>query len=134
MLMSHLSRVECPLQPLGAPGLDQHNIESTRRQLAQAHQIVTRRKDNASLFDHTDARTGAAMLGARALAHLDKHGGAIVGTHDQVDFSTTAPGRPIIALQQVQPVLLQIPQRRVFSRSADLPGAWGFGPELRTIH
>ncbi len=132
--MPRLTSVECPLQPLGAPGLQQHNVKSAWRWLAQAHQIVARCKDNASLFACTDARTGAAVLGTRALTNLDKHSGAIVGTHDQVDFSATAPGRPIIALQQVQPVLLQIQQRRVFSRSAGLPGGLGFGPELRTIH
>ena len=86
------------------------------------HQVKASGENNAPLFDKADAARRAAMLGGGALSDLDKHGRAIGFTHDQVNFTTTAPGRSIIALQQPQPCLLQMQQGRVFSRVADLFG------------
>ena len=57
---------------------------------------------------------------AAAAAHLHKDHGAIAFAHDQVDLTTAAPGRPIIALQQLQALRLQIGQRPVFGRIAAL--------------
>jgi hypothetical protein len=75
------------------------------------------------------------VAGTFALAHLDKHRGAIRRAHDQVYFSTTAPGRPIIALKKAQISPLQIVQRRIFSRITNL---FGGGPyqrlDLRKYH
>ena len=83
---------------------------------------MPRRKNNAPLLGAADARARSAMTAALALAHLHKHGGAVGRAHDQVDFSAAAPRRPIIALKQAQVHLLQILQRGVFRRIADLLG------------
>lgn len=84
------------------------------------------REDDAPLFGGTHAGGTAAVRSGSAFAYLDKHQCAIGGAHDQVDFSTTASGGSIIALDQSQALGLQMPQRRGFSRVPQLfgSGAW----------
>jgi hypothetical protein len=74
------------------------------------------------------------MAGTFALAYFNKHGSAVWRAHDQVNFSATTPGRPIIALQQAQTGLLQVVQRSVFSRITGLLGGADPGFDLRGIH
>lgn len=63
------------------------------------------------------------MPTATALAHLDEDEGAIASLHDQIDFATPAPGRPIIALQQAQAGRLQVLQGPVFRCGAHITRA-----------
>jgi hypothetical protein len=63
------------------------------------------------------------MVAAAALAHLDKHQGARWVTHDQINFTATAPWRSIISHQQTQALGLQMRQSECFSGIALLFGA-----------
>jgi len=95
---------------------------------------MTRCKNNATLLGDADAGRRPAVAGVAALAHLDKHRGAIGRSHDQVDFAAAAPGRPIITLQQAQTCLLQMAQRGLFGRIACLFAGPDFGINLRKYH
>ncbi len=95
---------------------------------------MARGKNDASLLDGTNTRCRTAMARAAALAHLDKDRGAVGRAHDQVNFATAAPGRPIIALQKTQTVPLQELQRCIFSRVPGLFGACGPGLVVRKNH
>ncbi|MEY4435348.1 MAG: rRNA ((1402)-2-O)-methyltransferase [Pseudomonadota bacterium] len=64
------------------------------------------------------------MLGISPATHLDKNQRAIKVTHDQIYFSATAAGRPIIALQQFEAMVLQVLQRSVFGRIPFLLGGF----------
>ncbi len=95
---------------------------------------MARCKNNPALFERADAGAGTAMAGRLALAHFNKHGGAIRRLHDQIDFATPAPRRPIIAHQQAQAGLLQKMQRGLFGRITRLLGRTGLGLDLRKNH
>ena len=69
-----------------------------------------------------------------AAAHFNKDDRAICRAHDQVNFSTPAPRRPIIALQKSHSAFTQIRQRRVFSGVAELLGGIRVGLDLRNNH
>ena len=93
-------------------------------------------KYDAPLLGATDTGARPAMAGIGAAANLDKHDGAVSRTHDQVDFTATAAGRPIIAMHQPQASLLQMVQGGVFCRIAHAFGA-GRGtcrPVMRKNH
>jgi hypothetical protein len=62
------------------------------------------------------------MLAAATLAHLDKHQRAIGIAHDQIYFSASPAGGPIIALLQFQALGLQMAQCAVFGRISFLLG------------
>ena len=117
------TRIKCRRQPLQALWLQQHHIKAARRRDRQAHQVMPGCKDDASLLGRTDAGTRPTVAGAGPSTYLDKHGGAVCGTHDQVDFATAASRRPIIALHQPQAGLLQMAQSSVFGGIADAFGA-----------
>ncbi len=67
----------------------------------------------------------AAVVTAAALANFHKHQRAVEVAQDEVDFSTAAPRRPIIARNELQPFGLQITQGLVLGRIADLFGGSG---------
>ncbi len=94
------------------------------------------RKDDASLLGSTDAGTRPTVAGAGASPYLDKHGGAVGGSHDQVDFASAASRRPIIALHQPQAGLLQMAQGSVFGDIANAFGArrGTCSPVMRKYH
>ena len=95
---------------------------------------MARGKDDAPLLDGADAGSRTAMAVAATLAHLDKHHRAIGRAHDQVDFTTTAPGRPIIAHKKTQTVLLQVLQGSVFRHVTKLLGGGDAKLVLRENH
>ncbi len=80
------------------------------------------RQHNAALFDSTHAGSATAMAAGRPFAHLHKNQGSIARSHDEVDFSTTAPGGSIIAGDQYQPLSQQIAQSGLFPRVPQLFG------------
>jgi hypothetical protein len=68
------------------------------------------------------------------LPDLDKNHGAVCGLHDQVDFATASPGRPIIALQQAQTLRLQKGQRLVFACVTSGLGGLGHPVLFEELH
>ena len=78
------------------------------------------RQHDAPLLVRAHAGGSAAVASAGAVAHLHEHQCAVGLAHDQIDFPTPAPRRPIIALNQPQAGLLQMAQRRVFGGIAGL--------------
>ena len=115
-------RVKSRLQPREASRINGYHIKAARRRLAQAHQVMTRRKHDAALLDTAHAGRRTAVRSARALAYLDKHQRARRVAHDQVDFPASATRRPIIALQQAQSRGLQMLKRPLFRGVAGLLG------------
>ena len=95
---------------------------------------MPRRKNYAALLRMIDTGSRPAMAGTYALPHLDKNACAVRRAHDQVNFSTPAPGRPIIALHKAQTGLLQIVQRSIFGCIAYLFGRADLGLDLRKYH
>ena len=77
----------------------------------------------APLFGQTHARRSAAITGIQAFADLYKYGRPVTVKHDEINFSATAPGRPIIALDQTQSGLLKVTQSLIFRGVARLFGA-----------
>ena len=116
-----LLRIKCRLDPLHLP-LDQNRIETAWRGRRVAQQVVARRKHHPLLLDCTDAGTGTAKGIAAAAAHFHKHHRTVTFAQDEVDLAPSAPWRPIIALQQLQALRLQIRQRLVFGSIAALAG------------
>ena len=82
---------------------------------------MARRKHDAPLLDGANAGTRTSEGIAGTAAHLNKHQRAVTIAHHQINLAPTAPGRPIIALQQLQARSLQKGQRLVFGRIAPLP-------------
>lgn len=64
-------------------------------------------KDDASALGRTNAGCSTAKVARNTFAYLHKNQGAVSITHDKVDFTTAAPRRSIIALQQTQAPRLQ---------------------------
>ncbi len=64
------------------------------------------------------------MLGTAPTPHLNKDQRAIDVTHDQIYFSATPTGRPIIALQQLEAMVLKMLQRAVFGCISFLLGGF----------
>jgi hypothetical protein len=110
------------LQPLHAVWLDEYHIKAAGRHASQAVQVVARCKDDAALLEEADAGARAAMRAAGAAADLDKDSGTVRGGHDEVDLAAAAPRASIIALQQLQALLLQIAQGLGFGGIARLFG------------
>ncbi len=81
------------------------------------------REHQAPLFGQTHARRSAAITGIQAFADLYKYGRPVTVKHDEINFSATAPGRPIIALDQTQSGLLKVTQSLIFCGVARLFGA-----------
>ena len=136
---ARLLRIKRRLDPLNLP-LDQNRIEAAWRRRCVAQQVVARRKNHPLLLDCTDAGARTAKGIAAAAAHFHKHQGAVPVAHHQIDLAPTAPWRPIIALQQLQALRLQIRQRLVFGSIAALAGggvcrsARGAGPFSKEFH
>jgi 16S rRNA (cytidine1402-2'-O)-methyltransferase len=76
--------------------------------MRESHQVVASRKDDAALLRPQHARRRAAKGAARALAHFHEHQRAVAFAHDEVDFPAPAPGRPIIARDQLEAVFQQV--------------------------
>jgi hypothetical protein len=83
---------------------------------------VPRGKDDASLLGAGHTCSRPPLAGTSSAPYLNKYDRAILITHDQVNFAPTAPGRPIIALEQAQTGLLQVFKGLVFSRITRLLG------------
>lgn len=134
-----LLRIKRRLDPLNLP-LDQNRIEAAWRRRCVAQQVVARGKHHPLLLDCTDAGTGTAKGIAAAAAHFHKHHRTATFAQDEVDLAPSAPRRPIIALQQLQALRLQIRQRLVFGSIAALAGggvcrsARGGGPFSKEFH
>ena len=127
-------RVKSRLQPREAPRINGHHIKAARRRLAQAHQVMTRGKHDTALLDTAHAGGRTAVRSAGALAYFDKHQRAGRIAHDQVNFATAAPRRPIIALQQAQTRGLQMFKRPLFRGVAGLLGrGWLAGATRRYV-
>lgn len=96
-------------------------------------QVMPRREHDTPLLvsTHTGRCTAKAAVGTSA--HLDKHHGAIGCLHDEVDFSTSTPRRPIIALQLLQSGFAQVRQCRFLGRIAQGLGGAGL-PEEKSCH
>ena len=114
--------VERALQPFDA-FLDQHDVETARRQCPQPHQVMARSKDDSSLLGACDAAARAAVGAGGALTHFDEDQRVVarIAQH-QVDLATAAARGSIIARHQPQASRLQMRQRRVFGRIAALLG------------
>ena len=134
-----LLRVKRRPDPLHLP-LDQNRIEAAWRRRCVAQQVVARRKNHPLLLDCTDAGARTAKGIAAATAHFHKHHRTVTFAQDEVDLAPSAPRRPIIALQQLQALRLQIRQRLVFGSIAALAGggvcrsARGGGPFSKEFH
>lgn len=115
--------IERPGQPVQRLTLQGHHVKAAGRRQPPAQQVMAGRQHEAFLLAHPHAGRSTAMCGAGTLAHLDKDHGPVTGLHDQVDLAATAPGRPIIALQQAQARGLQVLQGPVLGRSPRLTGA-----------
>ena len=120
--------------------LDQDRIEAAWRRRCEAQQVVARGKHHPLLLDCTDAGARTAKGIAAAAAHFHKHHRTVTFAQDEVDLAPSAPWRPIIALQQLQALRLQIRQRLVFGSIAALAGggvchsARGGGPFSKEFH
>jgi 16S rRNA (cytidine1402-2'-O)-methyltransferase len=91
---------------------------------------MPRGENDAPLLDATHAGRGAAETGARATSHLDKDQRPVRFAHDQVNFATTTPRRPIIARNQPQAGSFQVRQCPIFGGVAGLLGGGGFSREF----
>ena len=116
------SRVKRRLQPLDLARVEQHHVKPARGHDPQPQQVVPGRKDDAPLFGIAYAGPGTTMVATRTATHLDEDTGAIGCAHDEINFAATSPGRPIIALHQLQAVLLQVSQCYIFG---SIPHAFG---------
>ena len=85
-------------------------------------QVVAGGEHDFALFQHADTGSCAAMVDSAARAHLYEHERAIGFTHYQIDFTTAASWRSIIACDQPQAGLLQMAQGRVFEGITRLLG------------
>ena len=92
------------------------------RALVPLH-ILLRGPHHAAALGRAHAACCAAVGAARALAHLDKHQGAIRGTHNGIYFAAATARSFVIALQQNQPLPLQPGHRCGFCRVAALLAA-----------
>ena len=86
------------------------------------HQIMARRKYDATLLDAAHACRGPTVAAGAAFANLHKHDGSVGRTHDEVNFTTAAPRRPLIAHEQAQALSLQIAQGLVLCGVSHLFG------------
>ena len=105
--------------------LERDHIKAARRALCAPCKEVACSKDDAPLLGGCDAGERAAMVMAAALSDFNKHQRAVGIAHDQINFTAAAPGRPIIALHQLQALRLQVFQGVVFGRVAFLFGGCG---------
>ena len=88
--------------------MHQHHVKAAGRKAGQALQVMACGKNNSPLLDARDAGAGATVRGAGALAHFDKHQGAVGRAHDEVYLAAAASGRLEIALQQAQAACGQV--------------------------
>lgn len=72
--------------------------------------IVSCALDQFQLFSLIDRSGWSAITGIPSRADLDEDDRVLV-LHDQIDFPQSAA---IIALDQFQPLLFQVPQRQIF--------------------
>jgi len=86
---------------------------------------MARREDDAALLDMTDTRGGATEGAIGAFSHLDENQRAAAVAHHQVDLAAAAPGRPIIAGDQLEAGGRQVRQRALLGGVAGLLGAGG---------
>lgn len=122
------TRIEGPLQPSQLISIERDHVEAAGRRAGMAQQIVLGGVDQALLFPERDAGRRAAVRHAGPRAHLDEDQRAVGRAHDEVDLTGAARGTggdSIIPLQQRQARALQMRERRVLARQADL-GPVGF--------
>jgi 16S rRNA (cytidine1402-2'-O)-methyltransferase len=101
---------------------DGDNIKPTGGCFCDFQQTVPRSKNDAPLLGEGDASQRPAMLAQSALPHLHKDPSSVLVAHDQINFTPAPPRRPIIALQQLQALGLQVTQGAVFGRISFLLG------------
>jgi hypothetical protein len=95
------------LYPLQLASLDHHHIKAASRQLTPTAEVTLRGKDDALAFAVPNAGQGTAVSRIAATAYFYKNQGALRVTHNQVNFAAAAPRCAVIALQQLQAVVLQ---------------------------
>lgn len=110
--------VKSGLYPLQTACLTAQHIEATGRWCVISPEIVLSGADEAMLLDPTYAGCSTAKTGVLSGAYLDKNQGALSGFHDQVNLAIGGAGPSgyaIIALNQCQPLLLQMMQGAFFT-------------------
>lgn len=95
----------------------------------QSHQVMAGSKNNTALFDGAHAGGGTAVTERGAFTYFHKHGGTVIGAHDEVDFAAATSWRSIIANQQPQSLVLQVAQGFSLGCVTDVFGA---GPRIRS--
>src|SRR3990167_4803640 len=104
VVVQRSSGFERILEPLHAASIHQYGIETARRDMREAGEILLRGEDDAPLFARVDAGRRTAEIGAAPQAHLDEYQGCAV-PHDQIDLAKAAA---IILRNRLQPLLPQV--------------------------
>ena len=76
----------------------------------------------APLLGVTNTGTRATKAVGIAASDFYKHQRPVTVTHDQIDFTAASARRPIIAINELQALRLQIGQRRIFGQLATRGG------------
>ena len=92
-------------------GLHHHHVKPASRPDAPAAQIHLGRKHYALSFDWPYAGQSTAVTRVAAAAHFHKNHRALRVAHNQIYLAAAASGRAVIALQQLQALVLQKHQR-----------------------
>ena len=111
-----LSRVKGRLDPDQPMFIQTHHVKSARWGRSESPQVVTCGPDDACALGGCDTRQRPAIALAAAQPHFHKHQGAIRGPHDEIDFSAPSARRPIMGLEQTQPLRLQVARGAAFGR------------------
>src|SRR3989338_376749 len=118
VVVQRSSGLERILEPLHAASIHQHGIETARRDMREAGEILLRGADDAPLLVRVDAGRRPAEIGAAPQAHIDEYQGRAV-LHDQIDFAEAAA---IVLRNRLQTLLLQISRRLLFGLRAVVHG------------
>lgn len=89
---------------------------------------MLRSQHNLGLLAPIDAGSRAAKVGPLAQPHLDKHQGAIALLHDQIDLTAASAWAAVVALDQLQALLLQEGAgQRLALFTAQFGASWALG-------
>ena len=101
------SCIEGGLYPLQFTGLHHHHVKPASRPVSPTTQIHLGGEHNALALDRTYAGERTPMPCVAAAAHFDKNHGALRVAHNQVYLAAASSRRSVIALQQLQALVLQ---------------------------